>query len=90
LISTAGSPMQHWDGHWVVLNPNGTICGVNNGEDVKHQTAKAYTNDAPLMAQFAAYYEQITGADQWGAPTKGDWRSPVLVQHNPLKLANIM
>jgi hypothetical protein len=46
-----------WNGHWVVSNGDGTICGVNNGE-VKTSdelVLKKYTNTGKLRSQFEGY-----------------------------------
>ena len=51
----------NWNGHWVVSNGNGTICGVNNGEflaekaELRQHVQKDYTNMSTLFEQFASY-----------------------------------
>lgn len=46
-----------WNGHWVVSNGDGTICGVNNGEVKKkgETVLKIYTNHGTLASQWEAY-----------------------------------
>jgi hypothetical protein len=48
-----------WNGHWVVSNGDGTVCGVNNGEKKLSRDGedvnKKYTNNATLRGQFEGY-----------------------------------
>jgi len=46
-----------WNGHWVISNGDGTVCGVNNGEVKKadETVLKEYTNDGKLRSQFEGY-----------------------------------
>jgi hypothetical protein len=46
-----------WNGHWVISNGDGTICGVNNGEvdRADEEVIKAYTNNGKLRSQFEGY-----------------------------------
>jgi len=46
-----------WNGHWVISNGDGTICGVNNGEVKKlnEVVQKDYTNTGKLRSQFEGY-----------------------------------
>ncbi|HUI43677.1 MAG TPA: hypothetical protein VL523_17075, partial [Terriglobia bacterium] len=46
-----------WNGHWVVSNGDGTICGVNNGPIQKPDevVAKDYTTHGRLRSQFEGY-----------------------------------
>lgn len=51
-----------WNGHWVISNGDGTICGVNNGE-VKTDdelVLKKYTNNGTLRSQFEGYGGLLT------------------------------
>jgi hypothetical protein len=51
----------NWNGHWVVSNGDGTICGVNNSEILPEKAErgqkvlKDYTNMSTLFEQFAGY-----------------------------------
>ncbi len=45
----------NWNGHWVVANGDGTICGVNNGEIPARNIRKDYTNKSTLYEQFRGY-----------------------------------
>jgi len=50
------SPANHnWNGHWVVANGDGTICGVNNGEFPERGIRKDYTRESTLYEQFRCY-----------------------------------
>jgi hypothetical protein len=46
-----------WNGHWVISNGDGTICGVNNGPIQKPDevVAKDYTTHGKLRSQFEGY-----------------------------------
>jgi hypothetical protein len=50
-----------WNGHWVVANGDGTVCGVNNGEvKAEHQemgiaVQKDYTKHSTLFEQLIQY-----------------------------------
>lgn len=50
-----------WNGHWVISNGDGTICGVNNGEvnNPPEVVIKAYTNSGKLQSQFEGYTELV-------------------------------
>jgi len=51
----------NWNGHWVISNGDGTICGVNNGEFESKESErgravqKNYTNHSTLFEQFWCY-----------------------------------
>jgi hypothetical protein len=51
----------NWNGHWVVANGDGTICGVNNGEfqadvaEKRMDVQKDYTKTSTLFEQFVGY-----------------------------------
>lgn len=56
------SPQNYnWNGHWVIANGDGTICGVNNGEfeakeaENRRAVQKNYTNHSTLLEQFWCY-----------------------------------
>jgi hypothetical protein len=74
-----------WNGHWVISNGDGTICGVNNGEiDTRDEVVlKAYTRTATLRGQFEGY----AGLD--GYMTKQVWEGARVreVPHDPPKWA---
>lgn len=50
-----------WNGHWVISNGDGTVCGVNNGEVNKpgEVVRKEYTNTGTLRSQFEGYIERV-------------------------------
>ena len=56
----------NWNGHWVVANADGTICGVNNGEFTalkaeRHLAVqKNYTKTSTLFEQFVDYSNEWT------------------------------
>jgi len=54
-----------WNGHWVVSNGDGTVCGVNNGEVEKkgEKVIKAYTKNGTLRSQWEAYAGILTKPD---------------------------
>lgn len=47
----------NWNGHWVVSNGDGTVCGVNNGDvnTPNEVVLKKYTKTATLKNQFLGY-----------------------------------
>jgi hypothetical protein len=51
-----------WNGHWVISNGDGTICGVNNGEVNRQdeRVLKSYTNNGRLRTQFEGYGGYLT------------------------------
>jgi len=61
----------NWNGHWVVANGDGSICGVNNGEftaaEAENHLAvqKNYTKTSTLFEQFVGYSNEWT--DKSGA-----------------------
>jgi hypothetical protein len=73
----------NWNGHWVITNGDGTICGVNNGEvqaaNGRPAVQKNYTNHSTLFEQFEDYGEKLTD-------TK--WRTGVMVVIDPLTMPN--
>jgi hypothetical protein len=78
------SPQNYnWNGHWVITNGDGTICGVNNGEVPAHDgipdVQKDYTNHSTLFEQFEDYGESL-GNDHW--------RTGVMVVIDPLTMPN--
>jgi hypothetical protein len=78
------SPQNYnWNGHWVITNGDGTICGVNNGEihDVIPPVLKHYTNHSTLQDQFAGYGDQISKD-----PPR--WRTAVMAEIDPLQMPN--
>ncbi len=46
-----------WNGHWVISNGDGTVCGVNNGEvnEADEVVQKDYTKTGRLRSQFEGY-----------------------------------
>lgn len=49
-----------WNGHWVVSNGDGTICGVNNGHSKELGVDKPYTNHSTLKLQWESYGGYLT------------------------------
>jgi hypothetical protein len=79
--------MAGWNGHWVICNADGkTISGVNNGESHTHDVNKSYTINAPFFSQFEGYY----GETEDPRTKEKKHGTPMLVQHNPLKLKDRM
>jgi len=82
-----------WNGHWVIANADGTICGVNNGEDKALKVLKKYTNHSPFFTQFGGYYEELKKLDDDNVmisykPQK--FGTPYLAEFDPLKLKDRM
>lgn len=56
----------NWNGHWVIANGDGTICGVNNGEFKADESEKGvaiqknYTKLSTLFEQFVDYSNEWT------------------------------
>ncbi|MGC8469439.1 MAG: hypothetical protein ACP5NI_05975 [Acetobacteraceae bacterium] len=73
----------NWNGHWVITNGDGTICGVNNGEIPTRipPVQKNYTNHSTLFEQFEDY---------GGQSENGNWRNGVMVVIDPLTMPNRM
>jgi hypothetical protein len=75
----------NWNGHWVVTNGDGTICGVNNGSFLASKAEKGqdvrtdYTNHSTLYEQFTSY---------GGEMGKGNWKTAVMVVIDPTSLPN--
>lgn len=76
----------NWNGHWVVTNGDGTICGVNNGEmkDLIPPVMKKYSNHGTLQDQFADGYGGLLREDP---PL---WKTAVLVKIDPLTIPKLM
>jgi hypothetical protein len=76
----------NWNGHWVVTNGDGTICGVNNGEmkDLNPPVLKKYTNHGTLRDQFE---------DGYGGKLRDEpplWKTAVMVKIDPTGIPNLM
>ena len=91
----------NWNGHWVVSNGDGTICGVNNGEVTSPQETvlKKYTNSASLKNQFLGYggqqCKEIPDPQKPGFlklvpidPPR--WNKAVMVKIDPLQIPNLI
>lgn len=79
------SPQNYnWNGHWVVSNGDGTICGVNNGEllNAKPPVLKKYTNHGTLRDQFEDGYG--------GEMSRDKWKTAVMVEIDPLQIPNLL
>ncbi len=79
------SPQNYnWNGHWVITNGDGTICGVNNGEVEAHDgrlpVLKNYTNHSTLFEQFEDY----------GGHGAGGWRTGVMAVIDPMTMPGRM
>ena len=76
----------NWNGHWVITNGDGTICGVNNGEFEADEAEKGkavqknYTNTSTLFEQFWSY-----GGENESAGKK----TAVMVVINPLEMPRL-
>jgi len=87
-----------WNGHWVISNGDGTICGVNNGEvNTKDEVViKAYTNTGKLRTQFEGYTELVKEVDDGKGKghlkivSTGKAATARLVKFDPMKLKNRM
>jgi hypothetical protein len=82
-----------WNGHWVIANSDGTICGVNNGEDKALKVLKKYTKHSPFFTQFSGYYEELKKLDKEGKMASFDppkFGTPYLAEFDPLKLKDRM
>lgn len=88
-----------WNGHWVISNGNGTICGVNNGEVNKtdERVIKKYTNSGKLRSQFEGYGGLLTEevmndrgflVEVPKVPHK--YSRACMVKFDPLRLPNLM
>jgi len=78
------SPQNYnWNGHWVITNDDGTICGVNNGIVKAEKAEKGkdvqvdYTTHSTLYEQFAGY---------GGAMGKDAWKTAVMAVIDPKAL----
>jgi hypothetical protein len=88
-----------WNGHWVVSNGDGRVCGVNNGEVAKpdERVLKAYTRDGKLRSQFEGYggYIMTQRMNDRGflddVPKQPlEWARAKMVKFDPLNLPNQM
>ncbi len=82
----------NWNGHWVIANGDGTICGVNNGEILPENSAsgrgvkKEYTNFSTLYEQFVGYSNEWTDSSS-GKDVKKRTRACMAV-FDPMTLPN--
>jgi hypothetical protein len=88
-----------WNGHWVVSNGDGTICGVNNGEVARpdERVLNAYTKTGRLRSQFEGYggYIMTQRMNDRGfledVPKEPlEWARAKMVKFDPLNLPNQM
>lgn len=88
-----------WNGHWVVSNGDGTVCGVNNGEVRKtdETVLKAYTKNGKLRSQFEGYggYIMTQRLNSKGfledIPKEPlEWADATMVKFDPMTLPNRM
>lgn len=72
-----------WNGHWVISNGDGTICGVNNGEvkTKSETTLKKYTKTGKLLSQWTSYGGILT--KQTYADDDINHRRPIEVPIHP-------
>ena len=82
----------NWNGHWVVTNGDGTICGVNNGEFEGHEAElhvavqKDYTKTSTLFEQFVGYSNAWTDNSS-GTPVEKRTKACMAV-FDPMTLPN--
>ena len=82
----------NWNGHWVVSNGNGTICGVNNGEFTADKAEghvavkKDYTKHSTLFEQFVGYSNEWTDESS-GKPVKKQTKACMAVI-DPMTMPN--
>jgi hypothetical protein len=76
----------NWNGHWVVTNGDGTICGVNNGEMklLNPPVLKKYTNHGTLKDQF---HDGYGGLRSENPPV---WKTAVMVKIDPTTIPNLI
>jgi hypothetical protein len=69
---TQESGVSGWNGHWVISNGDGIVCGVNNGEiDTRVEVVrKDYTRTATLRGQFEGYGGYLSNQVWEGAKVK--------------------
>jgi hypothetical protein len=87
----------NWNGHWVVTNGNGTICGVNNGEILTAipPVRKNYTNHSTLLEQFVDYgaQQKVLGGYQTDENRPmvliNKWKDAVMVIIDPLTMPRL-
>jgi hypothetical protein len=89
-----------WNGHWVISNGDGTVCGVNNGEVDKEDEVvqKDYTNNGKLRSQFEGYggyavkevMNEKTGFLELVRREPLRYRKAKMVKFDPLKLPGRM
>lgn len=89
-----------WNGHWVISNGNGSVCGVNNGEiraneeddgvSCGPEVKKAYTNNGTLMGQWLGYGGKLWMNDKKGTPFRDatKYAHANLFEFNPLEFKN--
>lgn len=75
-----------WNGHWVISNGDGTICGVNNGEILSKGVQKQYTKTGTLWDQFEGYAQLQKRDDK----TKFVTATCRLVKFDPMNLPGRM
>lgn len=77
----------NWNGHWVITNGDGTICGVNNGmflaskAEKKRDVLVAYTNHSTLYEQFTSY---------GGPKGAGAWKTAVMAVIDPKSMPRMV
>lgn len=82
----------NWNGHWVVANGDGTICGVNNGifnatvAEKGIAVQQDYTKTSTLFEQFKGYSNQWTDESS-GTPVVKRTKACMAV-FDPLTLPN--
>ncbi len=82
----------NWNGHWVIANGDGSICGVNNGEilagdaELGLSVQKDYTKHSTLFEQFVGYSNSWTDNSS-GKPVEKQTRACMAVI-DPMTLPN--
>ncbi len=91
-----------WNGHWVISNGDGTICGVNNGIVNKNDETviQAYTKNGKLRSQFEGYggylKKEVVVGDGTSGKLKIEYKQPLqyakatMVKFDPLNLPGRM
>ena len=74
----------NWNGHWVIANGDGTVCGVNNGEIPSRGIRKDYTRTSTLYEQFRGYSNHWVDAER-----KIDrWTTAKMAVIDPMQIPN--
>ena len=84
----------NWNGHWVVTNADGTICGVcNGGFTAEHSESgrvvnPEYTNHSTLYEQFTGYGGSMQTLNADGVFEHRGWKTAVMAVIDPFQMPN--